>query len=189
MEFTAGHGFADIDSWPVDSTGVDRSIVGNHKHGPVSRFSYGSREPYMAVNHPRTRSGVVHYSSPLDLPSKKIWSWGSDEDGLDWRNDLSDNDSAYVEIQAGLFRDQETYGFLEPQETRSFTEYWIPIRDLDSVSRRADPEAVRPRHSAANVVAKFTHELAARASASFAGRGGSFKQERSAWDFSCCRFQ
>src|SRR4030095_3064503 len=88
-----------------------------------------------------TRSGVVHYSSPVDLPSKKIWSWGSDEDGLDWRNDLSDNDSAYVEIQAGLFRDQETYGFLEPQETRSFTEYWIPIRDLDSVSR-ADPEAV-----------------------------------------------
>jgi tetratricopeptide (TPR) repeat protein len=141
MEFTAGHGFADIDSWPVDSTGADRSIVGNHKHGPVSRFSYGSREPYMAVYHPRTRSGVLHYSSPLDLPAKKIWSWGSDEDGLDWRNALSDNDSAYVEIQAGLFRDQETCGFLEPQETRSFTEYWIPIRELDGISR-ANPEAV-----------------------------------------------
>jgi tetratricopeptide (TPR) repeat protein len=148
MEYTAAHGFADIDTWPVNSAGVDQSIVGNHKYGPVSRFSYGSREPYMAVYHPRTDSGIVHYSSPLDLPAKKIWSWGSDEDGLDWRIALSDNNSAYVEIQAGLFRDQETYGFLDPQETRSFTEYWIPIRKLGGVSR-ANPDAAinLSRHS------------------------------------------
>ncbi len=141
MEFTAGHGFADIDTWPVDSSGVDLSVVGNHKYGPVSRFSYDSEEPYMAVYHPRTHAGVVHYSSPLDLPAKKIWSWGSDEDGLDWRTALSDNDSAYVEMQAGLFHDQETYGFLDPQETRRFTEYWIPIRELGGVSS-ANPDAV-----------------------------------------------
>jgi len=141
MEFTAAHGFADIDTWPVNSAGVDQSMVGNQKYGPVSRFSYGSREAYMAVYHPHTDSGVVHYSSPLDLPAKKIWSWSSDEDGLDWRTALSDNNSAYVEIQAGLFRDQETYGFLDPQETRSFTEYWIPIRKLGGVSR-ANPDAV-----------------------------------------------
>jgi tetratricopeptide (TPR) repeat protein len=141
MEFTAAHGFADIDTWPVNAAGVDQSIVVNQKYGPVSRFSYGSREPYMAVYHPHTRSGVVHYSSPLDLPAKKIWSWSSDEDGLDWRTALSDNNSAYVEIQAGLFRDQETYGFLEPQETRAFTEYWIPIRELGGVSR-ANPDGV-----------------------------------------------
>jgi tetratricopeptide (TPR) repeat protein len=149
MEFTAAHGFADIDTWPVNSAGVDQSVVGNQKYGPVSRFSYGSREPYMAVYHPRTRSGVVHYSAPLDLPAKKIWSWSSDEDGMDWRSALSDNNSAYVEIQAGLFRDQETYGFLQPQETRSFTEYWIPIRELGGVSR-ANPDAVlsMSRHKA-----------------------------------------
>ena len=141
MEFTAAHGFADIDTWPVNSAGVDQSLVGNQKYGPVSRFSYGSREPYMAVYHPRKHFGVVHYSSPLDLPAKKIWSWSSDEDGMDWRLALSDNNSAYVEIQAGLFRNQETYGFLEPQESRSFTEYWIPIRDVGGVSR-ANPDAV-----------------------------------------------
>src|SRR5437868_4708827 len=141
MALSAAHGFADIDTWPVNSEGVDQSIDGNHKYGPVYRFSYGSREPYMAVYHPHTRAGVVHYSSPLDLPAKKIWSWGSDEDGLDWRTALSDNNSAYVEIQAGVLRDQETYGFLEPQETRAFTEYWIPIRELGGVTR-ANPDAV-----------------------------------------------
>ena len=141
MQFTAAHGFADIDTWPVNSAGTDQSSVGNHKYGPVSRFSYGSREPYMAVYHPHTNAGVAHYSSSVDLPAKKIWSWGSDPDGLEWRTALSDNDSAYVEIQAGLFRDQETYGFLDPEESRSFTEYWVPIRDLGGVSR-ANPEAV-----------------------------------------------
>jgi Domain of unknown function (DUF5107) len=135
MQFTAGHGFSDIDTWPIDATGADLSIVRNQKFGPVSRFSYGSREGYMAVYHPRTNAGVVHYSSQVDLPSKKIWSWGVDEDGLDWRKALSDNDSAYVEIQAGLFRDQETYGFLEPQDQLSFTEYWLPIREIGGVSR------------------------------------------------------
>jgi len=166
MEFTAAHGFADLDTWPVNSAGVDQSIVGHQKYGPVSRFSYGSREPYMAVYHPHTDSGVVHYSSPLDLPAKKIWSWSSDEDGLDWRTALSDNNSAYVEIQAGLFRDQETYGFLDPQETRSFTEYWIPIRQLGGVSR-ANPDAVinLSRHSrgaetvAIEAVLNVTREL------------------------------
>lgn len=155
MEFTAAHGFADIDTWPVNSAGEDLSVVGNHKNGPVSRFSYGSREPYMAVYHPHTDSGIVHYSSPLDLPAKKIWSWGSDDDGLDWRHALSDNDSAYIEVQAGLFRDQETYGFLNPEETRSFTEYWIPIRQLGGVSY-ASTEAVvnlgRRNHKANTVL-------------------------------------
>ena len=141
MEYTASHGFRDIDTWPVDSRGTDNSVVGNHQFGPVSRFSHGSREGYMAVYHPRTGSGVVHYSSPTDLPAKKIWSWGGDQNGLNWRTALSDNQSAYVEIQAGLFRNQETYGFLEPQGSVRFSEYWIPIGELGGVTR-ANPDAV-----------------------------------------------
>jgi len=140
MRFTASHGFRDIDTWPVDSRGTDNSVVGNHVVGPVSRFSHGSREGYMAVYHPPTQSGVVHYSSPTDLPAKKIWSWGRDQNGLNWREALSDDNSAYVEIQAGVFRDQETYGFLEPQDEVRFTECWLPIRGLHGLAR-ANPDA------------------------------------------------
>lgn len=138
--FTVFHGFTDLDTWPVNRAGVDLSVVGNHKYGPVSRFSYASNEPWMAVYHPKTDAGVVHYSTRTNLPSKKFWSWGSDPDGLAWREALSDNHSAYVEVQAGLFRDQETYGFLEPQQKIRFTEYWMPVRELGSVSR-ANPDA------------------------------------------------
>ena len=138
---TASHGFTEVDTWPVNRRGVDLSVVGNHTHGTVSLFSHGSREPFMGVYHPRTQSGVAHYSSPVDLPAKKVWSWGSDADGLDWRKALSDNESAYVEIQAGLFRNQETYAFLEPQESIRFSEYWMPIRGIGGITR-VTPDAV-----------------------------------------------
>ena len=141
MEFTASHGFTLVDTWPIDSAGHDLSVVGNHKYGSVSRFSHGSREPYMGVYHPKTKSGIVHYSSPVDLPSKKVFSWSSSPDGLDWRKALSDNNSGYVEIQAGPFRNQETYAFLEPQQTLKFSEYWMPMLDLEGLSR-ANPEAL-----------------------------------------------
>ncbi len=141
QEFSVFHGFTDLDTWPVDRSGVDLSVVGNHRYGAVSRFSFASNEPYMAVYHPKTNAGVVHYSARSDLPSKKVFSWGSDAEGLQWRQALSDDHSAYVEIQAGLFRDQETYGFLDPQQAIHFTEYWIPVREIGGVTR-ANPNAV-----------------------------------------------
>jgi tRNA A-37 threonylcarbamoyl transferase component Bud32 len=120
MAFTASHGFTQVDTWPVSTAGVDLRRPGNHREGPVSLFSHGSREPFMGVYHPRLRAGVAHWADPAALPSKKVWSWGADADGRDWRKALSDNESAEVEIQAGLFRNQETYGFLGPQETVRF---------------------------------------------------------------------
>jgi len=143
MKYTASHGFRDVDTWPVDRRGTDLGVVGNHRYGPVSRFAYGSREPFMAVYHPQREAGVVHYSAPTDLPAKKIWSWGSDPDGLDWRRALSDDSSAYVEIQAGLFRDQETYAYLQPHERIRFAEYWLPVRQLGGLTRATPDAALR----------------------------------------------
>ncbi len=135
MRFSAAHGFADVDTWPVDSTGTDLSIIRNQIYGPVSRFVYGSREPFMGVWRPDTRTGTVHYADYGALPGKKVWSFGADADGLDWRKALSDNNSAYVEVQAGLFRNQETYAFLDPRQIIRFAEYWMPVRGIGGISR------------------------------------------------------
>jgi tetratricopeptide (TPR) repeat protein len=135
MRFAASHGFRDIQPWPIDGDGTDLSLVKNHTKGPVSLFVHGSREPFMGVWNPHTRTGIVHFAAYAQLPAKKIWSWGSDADGLDWRKALSDNDSAYVEVQAGLFRNQETYAFLEPRQTISFSEFWMPVREIGGISR------------------------------------------------------
>lgn len=134
MRYAASHGFTEVQPWPIYN-GRDLSIIRNQTSGPVSLFVHGSREPYMAVWHPHTNTGIVHFADYAALPGKKIWSWGSDADGLDWRKALSDNDSAYVEVQAGLFRNQETYAFLEPRQSIRFSEYWMPARDLGGIAR------------------------------------------------------
>jgi tetratricopeptide (TPR) repeat protein len=135
MRFAASHGFRDVQPWPVEADGNDLSIIKNHTKGPVSLFVHGSREPFMGVWNPHTNTGTVHFADYAQLPAKKIWSWGVDPDGLDWRKALSDNDSAYVEVQAGLLRNQETYAFLEPRQTISFSEYWLPVREIGGISR------------------------------------------------------
>ncbi len=135
MRFTATHGFTEIHPWPVDNDGIDYSLVRNQVKGPVSMFSYGSREGFMGVWNPHTNTGTVHFAEYEDLPAKKIWSWGVDADGLDWRKALSDNNSAYLEVQAGLFRNQETYAFLEPRQAIHFSEYWMPVREIGGISR------------------------------------------------------
>ena len=135
MRFAAAHGFAEVQRWPVDAQGKDLSVTKNQTDGPVSLFVHGSREDFMGVWNPHSNTGTAHFSAYREVPAKKIWSWGVDADGLDWRKTLSDNDSAYVELQAGLFRNQETYAFLEPRQAISFTEYWMPVRDTGGISR------------------------------------------------------
>jgi hypothetical protein len=140
-ELMGTHGFTRIEPWPIDRQGRDISVIRNQTDGPVSLFTYRTREPFVGVYHARTHSGTVHVASPAELPVHKVWSWGNDRDAATWRTALSDDDSAYVELQAGLFRNQETYAFLEPQESVRFTENWLPVRDLGGITR-ANVDAV-----------------------------------------------
>jgi tetratricopeptide (TPR) repeat protein len=152
MEFSASHHFADVDTWPVDSSGTDLSYPRNHLAGFVSRFVHGSREPFMGVYHPATESGMVHVADHHEMPGKKIWSWGWDDEGKDWRRALSDDQSAYLEVQAGLFRNQETYAFLEPQQLLRFRETYQPVRKIGGYSRANDEGVVHVRRGAGNAL-------------------------------------
>lgn len=135
MRFIASHGFTDVYRWPIDAQGKDLSIIQNQTDGPVSYFVHGSHEPFMGIWSPHTDTGVAHYAEYRELPAKKIWTWGVDPAGLAWRTALSDNQSAYAEVQAGLFRNQETYAFLDPGQTIRFSEYWMPVRGTGGISR------------------------------------------------------
>jgi tetratricopeptide (TPR) repeat protein len=81
-----------------------------------TEFVRGSREPFMGIWRTDTNSGTVHYAEH-------------------WRRALSDNNSAHVEMQAGLFPDRETYAFLQPRETIHFSEYWMPARGIGGIAR------------------------------------------------------
>jgi tetratricopeptide (TPR) repeat protein len=135
MKYAASHGFTEVRHWPVAPDGSDLSVIKNQQDGPVSFFVHGSHEPFMGIWNPKTQAGTAHYAEYSELPAKKIWSWGADASGMGWRKALSDNDSAYVEVQAGLFRNQETYAFLDPGQTIRFSEFWMPVRDTGGISR------------------------------------------------------
>ncbi len=190
-ELMATHGFTRIQRWPVDEKGLDLSVIRNQADGPVSLFTYGTREGFVGVYHPHTRSGTVHVASPLELPTHKVWSWGWDRDAADWRTALSDDDSAYVELQAGLFRNQETYAFLEPQETVSFSEYWLPVRDLGGITRanvdavmhmdRATPTHVRIGLDVTRDVPD-AHVIVSGATSTFDGRVSLSPRETWRWE-------
>jgi hypothetical protein len=152
-ELMATHGFTSIEPWPIDRKGRDLSVIRNQVDGPVSLFTYQTREGFVGVYHPHTNSGTVTVADPAELPVHKVWSWGTDRDAATWRTALSDDASGYIELQAGLFRNQETYAILEPQETVHFSEFWLPVRDLGGITRanvdgilhmdRPDPTRIR----------------------------------------------
>lgn len=136
MNYVATHYFTDVLPWPnLRPGGKDVRFIANQTDGPVSYFAHDSHEPFMGVWNPKTNSGTAHFAEFKDLPAKKVWSWGADAEGLAWRKALSDNESAYVEVQAGLFRNQETYAFLDPGQTIHFTEYWMPVRGTGGITR------------------------------------------------------
>ena len=82
QRFAAAHGFAEVQRWPVDAQGKDLSVIRNQTDGPVSLFTHGSREDFMGVWNPHTNTGTAHFAEYLQVPAKKIWSWGVDADGL-----------------------------------------------------------------------------------------------------------
>src|SRR5271165_5725672 len=126
-------------SWPRNRDAVDLSRQGNSKD-MLGLFAAGSKEPFMAVYNPASKTGVVHYADPVAVPGKKVWNWGTDMDG--WvRKNLTDNGTTYVELQAGVLDTNSDYGFLEPQEIKHFTEYWMPVHDMDGITR-GTPDAV-----------------------------------------------
>ncbi len=125
--------------WPRNREGIDVSRQGNSKD-MVGLFAAGSKEPFMAVYNPASKTGVVHYADPVAVPGKKVWNWGTEMDK--WvRKNLTDNDTTYVELQAGVLDTNSDFGFLEPQEIKHFTEYWMPVHDMDGITR-ATPDAV-----------------------------------------------
>ena len=161
-EVMSTHGFTRLQPWPIDADGRDLSEIRQQTDGPVSLFTYATREGFVGVYHPHTHSGTVHLASPTELPVHKVWSWGADREAMAWRAALSDDDSAYVELQAGLFRNQETYAFLEPHETVRFSEYWLPVSDLGGITRATEGAVLavtRPAPTAVHLALDVTHEL------------------------------
>ncbi len=125
------HGDDPMMPWPV-SNETDLSDAANHKK-PIGLFGHASKEPWMAVYKPASRSGLVHYANPAEVQGKKVWVWADSNKYV--MENLTENSPSYVEMQAGIFETQPEFAFLQPGEAKTFSHFWIPVRDLGGVSR------------------------------------------------------
>lgn len=92
---------------------------------PASSFDF-----FGGYDH-RAQAGIVHVSNHHIAPGKKLWTWGSGEFGQAWDRNLTDEDGPYVELMAGAYTDnQPDFSWLQPYETRCFSQFWYPIRQI-----------------------------------------------------------
>lgn len=103
---------------------------------PTSYMCLGSREDFFGGYDYKARAGIVHVANHHISPGKKQWTWGNHEFGYAWDRNLTDADATgeygpYIEIMAGVYTDnQPDFSFLQPGETKSWSQYWYPIQKI-----------------------------------------------------------
>ena len=106
---------------------------------PTSYMCMGSKEDFFGGYDYSARAGIVHYTNHHISPGKKQWTWGNDEFGYAWDRNLTDADARgefgpYIELMAGVYTDnQPDFSFLQPGETKSWSQYWYPIQKTGPV--------------------------------------------------------
>ena len=103
---------------------------------PTSYMCMGSREDFFGGYDHKAQAGIVHIANHHISPGKKQWTWGNHEFGYAWDRNLTDKDSRgefapYIEIMSGVYTDnQPDFSFLQPGETKTWSQYWYPIQKI-----------------------------------------------------------
>lgn len=103
---------------------------------PTSYMCMGSKGDFFGGYDFREKAGIVHVASHHISPGKKQWTWGNHEFGYAWDRNLTEPDEngeyrPYIELMAGVYTDnQPDFSYLQPGETKSWSQYWYPIRKI-----------------------------------------------------------
>ncbi|MDR1455861.1 MAG: DUF5107 domain-containing protein [Tannerella sp.] len=136
------HGKRDVSRYPVAtgvyykvdySAGVDISRYRNIPV-PTSYMAVHSDCDFIGGYENDTRAGVLHVANHHIAPGKKQWTWGNGDFGQAWDRNLTDEDGPYIELMTGVFTDnQPDFSWIQPYEEKTFTQYFIPYRELGVV--------------------------------------------------------
>jgi tetratricopeptide (TPR) repeat protein len=142
VEFATFHGKNQFSRWPVSTevfnrqdytAGVDASWWKNHS-APTSFFAWEAQGDFLAGYDHGRDAGVAFVGDPDFIPGKKLWTWGTGNEGRLWERILTDADGPYAELMIGAFSDnQPDYSWIAPYETRAVKEWWYPLRRIGGV--------------------------------------------------------
>jgi tetratricopeptide (TPR) repeat protein len=151
VAFVADHAKRAISSYPVARNpyyGVDYrpgTDISWYKNIPVPTSYMVTESKYDffgGYDHAR-QAGFVHTSNHRVAPGKKMWTWGNAEFGYAWDRNLTDEDGPYIELMAGAYTDnQPDFSWLQPYETKTFSQYWYPIQKIGAAKNANTQAAV-----------------------------------------------
>lgn len=136
------HGKRDVSSFPI-ATGVYYKMnyapgtdISRYKNIPVptSYMAIVSKYDFVGGYENDTRAGLLHVANHHLSPGKKQWTWGCGDFGRAWDRNLTDADGPYIELMTGVYTDnQPDFTWLQPYEEKTFTQYFMPYRELGVV--------------------------------------------------------
>lgn len=98
---------------------------------PTSYFCAPSKYDFFGGFDHGKGCGVVHVANHHTAPGKKMFTWAYNQLSTSWENALTDTDGAYAELMAGSYSDnQPDFAWIEPYETKEFSQHWYPIGKL-----------------------------------------------------------
>ena len=144
------HGKRDVSEFPIArgtyykvdySPGTD---ISRYKNIPVptSYMAVNSKYNFVGGYENDSKGGLLHVANHQVSPGKKQWTWGHSDFGQAWDRNLTDEDGPYIELMCGVYTDnQPDFSWLMSGEEKTFSQYFMPYRDL-GVVKNATKEAM-----------------------------------------------
>ena len=138
VQYVTFHAKRDMTTWPIadgwfngyDFTDVDVSLWKN-THIPSSYFSWDPKEGYFGGYDHNKQAGTAWIGNRYICPGMKFWADGNNAAGRLINSGLTDNNTQYIELMAGMYTDnQPDYSWIQPYESKVGTMIWFPIREL-----------------------------------------------------------
>ena len=130
--------------WPVFKFPIEKGVdIGRFSEVPnfLSLFARDSKRDYFGIYYEQSDWGVVHVADHRELPGKKTWTWGTDDNGDIWVDKLTDSGLQYVEFQGGRFETQMEHQFIAPHRVEHFFEYWFGVNQMGGAWNEATKDA------------------------------------------------
>jgi len=144
------HGKRDVSEFPIAkgtyykvdyAPGTD---ISRYKNIPVptSYMAITSKYNFVGGYENDSKGGLLHVANHHVSPGKKQWTWGNSDFGQAWDRNLTDEDGPYIELMCGVYTDnQPDFSWIMPCEEKTFSQYFMPYRDL-GVVKNATKEAM-----------------------------------------------
>ena len=101
----------------------------------TSHFAAPSRYDFFGGYDQGKQCGVIHVANHHTSPGKKMFTWGSGALGKSWEKALTDEDGPYCELMASSYsNNQPDFTWLNPYETKCFSEFWYPVGAIGRTS-------------------------------------------------------